>query len=71
MKLNNIKNPNALYLNTILTFGKYRGLKVKDIVVKDIDYVLWLIRMYEHPIDKEVRQFVKEEFISQGRQKNY
>lgn len=70
MKLKDIsKNPNTLYLNTIITFGKYRGFKVKDLVIKDIDYVLYLIRMYEHPIDETVRKFVKEEWFKQGRQK--
>jgi len=72
MKLNSISNKSkTLYLDDILTFGKYAGFTVRAIVISDIDYILWLIRMYEYPIDKKIREFVKEEWIKQGRKKDY
>jgi len=29
--------------NTIMTFGKYKGLTVNEIITKDVQYIKWLI----------------------------
>ena len=38
------QSPNVLIgENTIMTFGKYRGLTVKEIIAKDESYIKWLL----------------------------
>ncbi len=54
------QSPNVLIGHeTILTFGKYRGLRVKEVIAKDKQYIEWLLandasHMYGDTLIKEL-----------------
>jgi hypothetical protein len=54
------QSPNILIGHeTIMTFGKYRGLRVKEILLKDKQYMTWLLcndvnHMYGDTLTKEL-----------------
>ena len=50
----------TIYIDGILTFGKYKGRAVSDIVERDPGYFLWLMLMGKHKLDKQVDTAVAE-----------
>lgn len=44
----------------LITFGKYSGLKFKDLIEKDINYCLWISKFkYTNEQNKDLVEYLK------------
>lgn len=51
-------DPYVLRYDDEFPFGKHFGKVISDIIVEDIDYIIWLIEKSEWEFDEEVMQEV-------------
>lgn len=57
-KSNSVKTNKILYLSTNISFGKYKGRLVNDIIKHDLSYFKWLISVWEGKLDWKVQDIV-------------
>lgn len=50
----------VLHRNTILTFGKYKGVQVGDVVPRDPGYIRWLVESGAFEMGRQVEKDVIE-----------
>lgn len=50
----------TLRLNGVIRFGTYRGEKVANVIDKDLEYMVWYLKHYIHPIDNKVKKYIAE-----------
>lgn len=55
----------TLRLDGFIRFGTHRGEKVANVIDSDLDYMVWYLEHYIHPIDKKVIKYIKEKLAEQ------
>lgn len=55
---------NHLYLTSVLNFGKYKGQRLVDVIGRDPEYVIWLVKNTDNDIDAESEEVLKEFYES-------
>lgn len=55
-------NSKILSLDSVLTFGKYRGFTVREILFQDIQYLDWLIEERKIELDNEAFETIQQAF---------
>jgi len=58
-------HPEIKALSNVLTFGKYKGWKVEDIIQVDANYILWLSDEKIAQVSKSVIEYAEEAEIEQ------
>ncbi len=53
------KKKQFITLKTTLSFGKYKGSKMSDIIENDKKYALWLVNSTEYLFDTDVHNLIK------------
>jgi len=54
IKFNNIRDPKLIEMTTKLTFGKFNGCRVCDILQDSYDYIFWLDKNTDYVIADDV-----------------
>lgn len=52
-----------LDLDSILSFGKYKGYQLEDVIEDDPNYIKWLIENTQHSFSEEVMQLLTKKKI--------
>ncbi len=50
-------------LDSILSFGKYKGYQIEDVIEDDPKYISWLIENTQHTFDEEAMQLLQKRGI--------
>ena len=52
------KKKQILKLNSILSFGKYKGIKIETIIETDKKYIIWLMNQTDYLFDIDIHEAV-------------
>jgi len=64
---NDGREPKKVGLTTKLSFGKYAGRKVKNLILEDRGYIFWLKMEAIIKLDKEADAMMKELVLAEAR----